>query len=129
MSNLQIQAGYAFVSKKVIETAIKWMDPDNDYNHLSGEDYADILNCRENLEKALVISNPSSPIDLTVGDKFVRVKMFDSDRLFTVQEILGSGVIADDGLYYSKNPEWTRKPTKEELLANRRLKEVTPNGD
>lgn len=129
MSNFQIPEGYAFVSRQVIETAIKWMNPDNDYNHLSGEGYAEILNCRENLEKALVSSNPSSSIDLTVGDKFVRVKMFDSDRLFTVKEVLGSGVIADDGLYYSKNPEWTRKPTKEELLANKRLMEATPYVD
>lgn len=127
MPNFQTPEGYVLVPKLVIETAIKWMNPESDYYYLSGDDFRDIWTCREDLEKALVSSKPKAQISLEVGDKFVRVKSFDSDRLFTVREKHGSGVIADDGLYYSKNPEWTRKPTNAELLANKRLKEETPN--
>ncbi|MEB5477609.1 hypothetical protein [Acinetobacter pollinis] len=55
------------------------------------------------------------------GDKFVRVKAFEPNVILTVESVNGDCVLADDGTYYSQNPDWIRLATDAEIEFGHRI--------
>lgn len=88
------------------------------------EGFEDFYPRNVHFEKEMTNLFEGKALNMEVSDKFVRVKAFEPNTILTVDSVQGDCVLADDGTYYSQNPDWTRLATDAEIEVGHRIDDM-----